>query len=476
MSAQDSTDDRGSWFRFAGQANSALLYVCVALAYFASGKLGLIFATLQPSATTIWPPTGLALASLLILGYRIWPAIFVAAFFVNLTTAGNALTSLFIAGGNTLEGLVGTYLVNQFASGARAMEKVRDVFRFILGAAFGATTISATVGALTLVLSGMAKWQDYGSVWMTWWLGDTVGALVVAPAILIWSRKPARPSRTELLEGAALILYLFLVSHVVFGDSFAFSTERLPISFLCIPFLVWAAARFTPHVTTAAILVLTGVGLNGTFNGYGPFVRETEHGSLLFLLSFLGVMAGMTLTLMAAVAERKRFEEEVAHLASTDPLTGLANYRKFIEVGEAEIARSDRTGRPFALVILDMDGLKRINDQFGHLVGSRALCRLANILSEHCRTSDTSARYGGDEFALLLPETGIETARKITQRLRERLVADTEEPRLSASMGIAIFPKDGNSLRDLFRSADGALYNMKNTHHRRTDTRAIFSE
>jgi diguanylate cyclase (GGDEF)-like protein len=149
-------------------------------------------------------------------------------------------------------------------------------------------------------------------------------------------------------------------------------------------------------------------------------------------------------------------------MAVSDSLTGLANYRRLISVLEAELDRSRRTERPFSIVLLDMDGLKTINDQFGHLTGSRALVRLGKILRNHSRAIDTAARYGGDEFALVLPEAGPDIAARVVARIRERLASEAEKPVLSASAGIAAYPEDGDTPEKLLAAADRNLYRMKN--------------
>jgi diguanylate cyclase (GGDEF)-like protein len=154
---------------------------------------------------------------------------------------------------------------------------------------------------------------------------------------------------------------------------------------------------------------------------------------------------------------------QVHHLAVTDPLTGLANYRRLVDVLEAEIERSGRTGRGFAVMLLDLDGLKTINDQYGHQVGSRALRRLADVLRVHSRSMDTAARYGGDEFAIVLPETTEQAAHSAAARVRERLAAQAERPKLSVSIGVAVYPLHGTTADRLLVSADHALYAMKQT-------------
>jgi diguanylate cyclase (GGDEF)-like protein/PAS domain S-box-containing protein len=161
------------------------------------------------------------------------------------------------------------------------------------------------------------------------------------------------------------------------------------------------------------------------------------------------------------VTDQRALEDQLRKQAASDPLTGLANYRQLVDVLDKEITRSKRTGREFTLLFFDLDGLKKINDQYGHLTGSRALCRLANVLRLCCRSIDTPARYGGDEFALVLPETGAGAATLIARRTCELFASDCEEPKLSVSVGVAGYPKDADSIGTLLYAADSALYSMK---------------
>ena len=161
------------------------------------------------------------------------------------------------------------------------------------------------------------------------------------------------------------------------------------------------------------------------------------------------------------VTAQRASEDHLRHLAATDALTSLANYRRLSEELASEIKRSDRTGRAFAVLMFDLDGMKQINDRYGHLAGNRALCRLADIFRFSCRSIDTAARYGGDEFAIVLPETGAKDAALVRKRICERLSSDREEPPLSVSVGMAVYPADGETIDTLFQAADRALYEMK---------------
>ena len=161
------------------------------------------------------------------------------------------------------------------------------------------------------------------------------------------------------------------------------------------------------------------------------------------------------------VTEQRTLEDQLRHEASCDSLTGLANHRRLFEVLHAEICRSQRTGREFSLLLLDLDGLKKINDQFGHQIGSRALCRVAQVIADCCRSVDTAARHGGDEFALVLPESSEAAATLVAQRICDQLAKDTEEPSLSVSVGVASYPHQADTIGTLLYAADRALYAMK---------------
>jgi diguanylate cyclase (GGDEF)-like protein len=172
---------------------------------------------------------------------------------------------------------------------------------------------------------------------------------------------------------------------------------------------------------------------------------------------------GMLASLVSAfdLTERKYAEEKVQLLAVTDPLTGLGNYRRLFEALDTEVKRTKRTGRPFAILLLDVDQLKKINDRYGHLTGSQSLCRIADVLRVFCRAIDTAARYGGDEFAVILPETTAAGARLVASRIRSRLATDSLQPQVSASIGVAVYPQDGETMEALLRTADCELYGMK---------------
>jgi diguanylate cyclase (GGDEF)-like protein len=441
---------------------SPSLYLGLVAVYFIVGKLGLKLAFLNASASAVWPCTGIALAALLICGYRLWPAIFAGAFLVNLTTAGTILSSLSMATGNTLEAVIGCYLVTRFADNGKAFQRSQNIFKFVLLAGMVGTAVSASIGTATLVLAHLAEPSRYLSIWLTWWLGDGVGALVITPLLLLWAENPSRNwTRQQIIELAFLFFGLISTTWFVFGYGFHNVVKDYPFEYLSFPFLVWAAFRFGRRKAATAIFVLAIVATWGTVHGYGPFVRISQNTSLLLLQSFMAIVAVTTMVLAAESTAHKHAEEHVRQLADSDPLTGLANYRRLVEALDSEIKRYGRSQSPFAIVLLDLDHLKKINDTYGHLVGSRALCRLANILRLHSREIDVAARYGGDEFVLLLPETNTRSALFVAQRIAERLRNESEHPPLSVSTGVALYPFDGQNLDELLVAADRAMYAEK---------------
>src|SRR5713226_3065588 len=234
-----------------------LIGLAVCAAYILAGKLSLRLASVHPSATPVWPPTGIAIAALLTLGSGFWPAVFAGVLVVNLTTAGSVLTSLGIAAGNTLEAVVACYLVTRFANGRRVFETTWDILRFALYAGILSTAVAATIGVTSLAAGGFASWNHYGLIWRTWWLGDASGALVFTPFLLLWTERPrVKWSRRQYLEAGALFCSTLLTAGIIFGPFFHAQIRSDPWTFLCTPLLVWAAFRFGQREASVIICLL----------------------------------------------------------------------------------------------------------------------------------------------------------------------------------------------------------------------------
>lgn len=305
----------------------------LAAAYFVGGKLGLRLALLNPSATTVWAPSGIALAACLVFGLRLWPGVFIGALLVNLTTSGSWPASLGIAAGNTLEAVLGCVLVERHAGGRRAFETPAGVVRFTIAAPVLSTLVSATCGVLSLTAAGLAPPSQAASIWTTWWLGDMGGDLVIAPLLILWaSTAPAPPDWRRLAEGAALVGLLFLLGGIVFEGWTTTSSRSFGVGFLAIPIVLWAAFRFRPTGTSAIVFLLSAAALWGTLNLSSSLPDEARVETLVLLQAFLAVISITALAVSAAVMERRRATENLAR-----QLVEVARLNRTLDAQKQEI-------------------------------------------------------------------------------------------------------------------------------------------
>jgi diguanylate cyclase (GGDEF)-like protein len=373
---------------------------------------------------------------------------------------------------------VGGTLVS-FCYAANALVRFRgthDRTALILAFGFVLSGIIETVGYFGLndmLQSGPAALTR---IPMGWMVGRTILAVLLLAAIAVERYIPTARQPSKETAGAVLVVVIaayltslsFLaapsapVAHV--SSFISRPWDLLPGSlFLLAAICFGQRLRDSKNNKNAASLydyaLFAVASLNVICHLSATFSRHLFDGP--FFLAELSKTASYVVMLSGALLDQARLFDQVRSMAVTDPLTGLANYRRLISVLEAELDRSRRTQRPFSVVLLDMDGLKTINDHYGHLTGSRAIVRLSKILRSHSRAIDTAARYGGDEFALVLPEAGPDIATRVVSRIRERLSAEAEPPALSVSAGVAAFPEDGDTPEKLLGAADRALYGMK---------------
>lgn len=299
--------DAAGWVRW-GRAHRGWLLVALVIVYFLAGKLGLNFAFVHAAASPVWPPSGLALAAVLLFGQRTWPAILVSAFLVNFSTMGSAAASAGIALGNTLEAVIGGFLVERYAAGSRPFSRPRDVVRFIALTGLVSTPIAATLGVTSLALAGEAHWTASSAIWLTWWLGDAAGVLIVAPLLLLWGLAPgASRLRARPAEAVLLLLVVAGTAALVFVSP---ELSRYPLPFLCIPPLIWAAFRFGPREVATSVALLSAIATWATVRGIGPFDLGSDNESLLLLQAFMATIVALTLPVATLVWERKVVEHE----------------------------------------------------------------------------------------------------------------------------------------------------------------------
>jgi diguanylate cyclase (GGDEF)-like protein/PAS domain S-box-containing protein len=575
------------------QSRSRLL-VCTALAalYVAAAKFGFTMAFSAEQVTLVWPPTGLSLAALVLLGAEAWPGVFLGAFIANATSHEPALVALGIAFGNTLEAVAAAYVVRRLVGDLNSTNWLRYALGLVVGGALLSTTVSATVGVISLCSSGLQPWAAFRQLWWTWWMGDAASDLLIAPVALMWSARPRFRTWLEGAEAVGLAAGLVVASLLVFARPFD-SAAGQPLEYMLFPFLIWAALRF--GVAGAAIANLMGASLAiwGTIHGLGPYAAGRGDDRLMLLQIFLGTVGGCGLILGATVSDRdasrkrkaamleaaldcvisidhlgriiefnpaaertfglarasvvgkdmarlliperlraahragieraaaldatealeRRMEStavrsdgsefpielsltrlpsdgppvftaflrditaqrkrahQLTFRATHDSLTKMLNSEAFMDRLSAAARQANIGGRSdVAVLFVDLDKFKAINDRFGHSTGDRLLMAVARRLRTCVRPSDSIARMGGDEFAVLLERVEDDAdISSVVERIREELSrpfhVDGHVIRASASVGTATGTQAGPRAEDLIKAADAAMYEVKAAIH-----------
>lgn len=333
--------------------------------YFVVGKFSLALATLNPSSSAVWPASGIAVASLVLGGWRLWPGAFLGAFAVNVLTAGNVWTSLGIATGNTLEAMTASFLIHRFCGGIKTFDRTTGIFKFTLLAGLLSSGLAASIGVTSLWLGGFVLWNQFSAVWFTWWLGDAVGILGIASLLILWVYPSSFSWKwKKALEAVLLVGLMFCLGQIVFGDWAFDMGSHYPLSFSFIPFMIWAGLRFSQRECATLLFLLAAHSIYGTLLGYGPFVRATSNESLLLLQSFIGTMSVTALSLAATVSERR-----VA-------VRGLKAAQINLERGMKELKQAEEKFRlsveaaPNAMVMVDEKGhIVMVNSEAEALFG-----------------------------------------------------------------------------------------------------------
>ncbi len=294
------------------RARAVLNIAALAAVYLALARAGLLLATVNQSTTAVWPPTGIALAALLLGGRALWPGVALGAFLANLTLSGAPVASLAIAAGNTLEALVGATLIRRAQRG-RLLEGPLAVVQFAVFGGVVATAVGASIGTATLLLSGSAAPGAAGTVWLTWWVGDAVGAVLFGPLIVFWmTGRPITLTTARRVEWAAVYATDFAVALVVFGGRTVLNPNE-PLGYLCLPIVLWAALRFGRRDAALTTLLMSAVAIWGTLHGLGPFVRPSQNESLLLAQTFTAVVALAGFIVASLVYVERRMQVDLEH-------------------------------------------------------------------------------------------------------------------------------------------------------------------
>jgi diguanylate cyclase (GGDEF)-like protein len=464
----------------------------LAIGYFGTGILGLLLAVPPGYATAVWPPSGIALAGLLIWGQRVWPGIWLGSFLVNIWVSSTAthtspdFSSLAVAAsigiGSTLQALLTAQLLKRWVGTGRLFTSGPATLAFAAIVAL-CCSLAATWGVATLQFTGVVDYAAFFESWQTWWLGDVIGVLVITPALLNWRKLlPINGNPWRLVESIGSLALLAMVTALVFNYQAPSGQVAYPLTFLPLPFLVWIACRTSPGGVALATIVVSTIAVVATCSGAGPFARDTANESLLFLQTFTGLTTLMALTLAAAVTGHKsaarslrRLSAELEQLALTDELTGLRNRRGFLLLADQAWRLARRTHVKCRLLFIDLDGVKHVNDTQGHQVGDALLVDTARVLAGVFRETDVVGRIGGDEFAVLelMDKTG--TPGTGSQRLQAAIDEFNHHAgqsyQLSMSVGVEDLPATGSTtLEALLSQADRAMYGKKREQGQRRKT------
>jgi diguanylate cyclase (GGDEF)-like protein len=446
----------------------------VAAVYFAAAKLSLLLAIPPGYATAVWPPSGIAVAAVLLLGNRIWPAVWSGAALVNFTVDGSILPGAFIAFGNSLEALTGAALIRREIGVFYEFDSGEDVVKFVVIAATSAI-VAATIGIASIAVHDPVPTLELAQNAWTWWEGDAIGIIMVTPLVMSWSvREPRVWTRQKKIEAAAFGLTLLVAARLIFGgDGEPFMV--FPLVFMIPPIIIWTAFRFGQREVTLASTAACSVAIWYTIQGRGPFALASLNETLLLLLAFVSTVVMTGLALSAVVAQRSRATEalqraldDLAEQAIRDPMTGLFNRRFLREFLARELIRARRAGTGLAVIMMDLDHFKRVNDSFGHDAGDLVLIEVAAMLKKSIRGSDIVCRFGGEEFVLVLTDATRASALRRCEEIRAaigRLEPTHRGNSLgnpTASFGVALFPDHAEDADGLINASDAALYEAKN--------------
>src|SRR5579872_263562 len=319
------------WFFRPDIGRDILQIAIVAVLYVAGAKLGFSFAFQTKQVTALWPPTGIAVAALLLLGLRVWPGVFLGALVSNAMTSEPLLAAFGIAIGNTLAPVIGVAFVNRFVDFDARLERLRDVLGLVIITALCGMTISASNGTLVLALAKIIPWSSFGSVWLLWWIGDAMGVMLFAPLVLTWA-SAQRWSRASWRDAAEFALF----SIALLAATWLLFMSATPLQYPVYPLIIWTGLRFNQRVTSLTAVVISAIAIWGTVHNLGPFTVGTLDHRVSMLVTFMAVMVATGLSLGAVTAERRVAN---AHLKAAE-----RRFHVLAEIVPQMVWTADRTG------------------------------------------------------------------------------------------------------------------------------------
>ncbi|MFA6137895.1 MAG: diguanylate cyclase [Sulfurimonas sp.] len=447
-----------------------LFYAVVTLlVYFFSAKVVAPLSLSESSSIfAIWPPTGVALSFLFFRGNIVIPGIFLGAFFLNMTLS-SPVVAFEIAIGNTIGPIVTYWLANNSKIKDDIFHDTNTIISFIFYSIIGAL-ITSSMGTTMLFLNGLLASENQILGWLMWFFGDLIGFIMIAPVFISYTLQHniTLAAKSHIGEIALIFAVLIISSVLIFGSGYFFD-ERYPIEYLILFPLIWASVRLRHGINLIFLVVVTILAILGTSSGYSQFSFEGDHKlSLIMLQIFIFTVTFSILMLTAQRYQTERILSEKEQLTLIDSLTGIGNRRFFSKTFKKELDKSHRYKHPISLIMFDIDHFKQINDSFGHHSGDAVLQELSLLINSHLRSSDLLARWGGEEFTIILPESTLSESVLAAEKFRKFI----EEHRFSINRQITcsfgvILCADNESTDSAISRVDAKLYEAKESGRNR---------
>lgn len=457
-------------------ATQVIVILVIAIVYFGAAKLGLSFAFIHSNVSPIWPPSGIAIAAVLLLGNRVWPGIFLGALLANATAPITLPAALGIAIGNTLEALVARLILQRLAFDV-SFERARDVFKFVITSG-ACTIVSATIGTLSLSVSGSAGWDLFGSLWLTWWLGDLAGAVILGPLFLSWfGPRGLRLKGLRYAETALMAVLLSLAALATFGVSNPSRLQYYPLARLMMPFLLWASFRLGHRGVTLAVLLQSASAVWGTVQGVGPFSADNPNDSLIILQLFLSTNAVTFLFLASVIEERRQAEKnlqareaELQLITDATPvmLTRCSRDLRYVFANRAYtkmlgLEPHEIIGKPI-VDIIGVEGLQTIRPYIERVLDGEQVEYEEEISFKGIGSRYLRGAYRPDRDRTGKPIGWIASLVDLTERRRAQLLADKAIRQLASiveNTDDAIIGRDLDGIVTSWNEAAERLYGYK---------------
>lgn len=437
--------------------------ITTSIAYFLSAKMVTPLSLSESSSIfAIWPPTGVALSFLFFRGYIVLPGIFLGAFFLNVTISPSPV-AFEIAIGNTFGPAITYWLISNSVVKNDIFYDTNTILLFIFYSVVGAF-ITSSMGTTVLFFHDLLASKHQFLGWAVWFFGDLIGFILIVPVFVAYFlQQPGNStSKEHLAETAFTLLVLVVSGMIIFGSGYFFD-KRYPIEYLILFPLIWASIRLKYGINLVFLIIVTVFAIWGTASGYSQFSFEEDHKlSLIMLQIFIFTVTFFILMMTAQRCQNIRVLEEKEKLTLIDALTQVGNRRFFTQTLKEELDKSRRYDYPVSLIIFDIDHFKQINDTFGHIAGDSILKELSDLISTQLRSSDHLARWGGEEFTIVLPEShlseGVATAEKLRKAIESHPFSICRQ--VTCSFGV-IECIDDKTVESAIDRVDDKLYQAK---------------